>query len=91
MAVCTWRYGAAGAIEVADRRGGRFRPAEGDAVRLISRHEIDCVVVIGSPTAEVAQAIERAGTGIAVVRIAADAADVRRHLDAIHGAGEAGS
>ena len=91
MAVCTWRYGAAGAIEVADRRGGRFRPAEGDAVRLISRHEIVCVVVIGSPTAEVARAIERAGTGIAVVRIAADAADVRRYLDAIHGAGEARS
>lgn len=71
VAVCTWRYGAAGAIDRADRGGGRFRAAEDDAVRLIDRGEVDCVVVVGEPTAAVAVALDRAA-GLAVVRLPAD-------------------
>jgi formylmethanofuran dehydrogenase subunit B len=70
IAVAAWRYGAAGAIEVADRAGGRFLPAEGDAVRLIERREADCVIVVGDATPEVTAAIARAGDAIAVVRLA---------------------
>jgi formylmethanofuran dehydrogenase subunit B len=70
VAVASWRYGAAGAIEVADRAGGRFLPAEGDAVRLIDRREVDCVIVVGDATPEVTAAITLAGDAIAVVRVA---------------------
>lgn len=71
-AVCTWRYGASGGIDRADREGASFRPAESDAVRLIDRREIDCVVVIGEATLPVAAAIDRSGAEIGVVRLPAD-------------------
>lgn len=72
VAVCTWRYGAAGAIDRVDREGAPFRPAESDAVRLLDRREIDCVVVVGEATLPVAAAIDRAGAEIVVVRLPAD-------------------
>lgn len=75
VAVASWRYGAAGAIEVADRAGGRFLPAEGDAVRLIDRREVDCVIVVGDATPEVTASIARAGDAITVVH-AADSAEL---------------
>ncbi len=77
VAACTWRYGAAGAIERADRYGGRFLPAEADAVRLLDRREVDCVVVVGEATAKVAAAIDRAAGAVSVVRLAADASALR--------------
>jgi len=77
VAACTWRYGAAGAIERADRHGGRFLPAEADAVRLIDRREVDCVVVVGEATAKVAAALDRAAGAVSVVRLAADASALR--------------
>jgi len=77
VAACTWRYGAAGAIERADRHGGRFLPAEADAVRLLDRREVDCVVVVGEATANVAAAIDRAAGAVSVVRLAADASALR--------------
>lgn len=83
VAVCTWRYGAAGAIARADRDGGRFLPAEEDAVRLIGRHEIDCIVVVGTATPEVEAAIERAGPDVTVVHLPADAAALRRVAESI--------
>ena len=86
VAVGTWRYGAAGAIEVADRAGGRFLPAEGDAVRLVDRREVDCVVVVGTPTPEVNAALARAGDAIAVVRLAPPLADVARRIAAARSA-----
>lgn len=77
VAVCTWRYGAAGAIERADRGGSRFLAAEADAVRLIDRREVDCVVVVGEATAAIAAAVNRAARTMSVVRLAADAAALR--------------
>jgi len=77
VAACTWRYGAAGAIERADRHGGRFLPAEADAVRLLDRREVDCVVVVGEATANVAAAIDRAAGAVSVVRLASDASALR--------------
>jgi hypothetical protein len=77
VAACTWRYGAAGAIERADRHGGCFLPAEADAVRLIDRREVDCVVIVGEATANVAAAIDRAAGAVSVVRLAADASALR--------------
>jgi formylmethanofuran dehydrogenase subunit B len=88
VAVCTWRYGAAGAIDRADRGGGRFRAAEGDAVRLIDRGEVDCVVVVGEPTAHVAAAIARAA-GLSVVRLPADEAALRPLAARVAAAGAA--
>jgi formylmethanofuran dehydrogenase subunit B len=88
VAVCTWRYGAAGAIDRADRGGGRFRAAEGDAVRLIDRGEVDCVVVVGEPTAHVAAAIARAA-GLCVVRLPADEAALRPLAARVAAAGAA--
>jgi formylmethanofuran dehydrogenase subunit B len=76
IAACNWRYGAAGAIERADRRGGRFLPAEADAVRLIDHREVDCVMVVGEATAEVAAAIDRAAGAVSVIRLAADASSL---------------
>jgi len=83
--VCTWRFGAAGAIERADRSGGRFLPAETDAVRLIDRREIDCVTVVGAATPEVEAAIARAGGDVVVVRLHADAAVLRQVATRIGG------
>lgn len=76
--VCTWRFGAAGAIVRADRDGGRFLPAEADAVRLIDRREVDCVAVVGAATPEVEAAITRAAGDVAVVRLPADASALRQ-------------
>ncbi|MFM7413965.1 MAG: hypothetical protein ACKO6E_12265 [Planctomycetota bacterium] len=78
VAVCTWRYGAAGAIEHADHDGGGFRPPEADAVRLLDRGEVDCVVVVGEATAAVAAAIDRAGGELVVVHLPADPAPLRQ-------------
>jgi formylmethanofuran dehydrogenase subunit B len=81
-AVCTWRYGAAGAIARADRAGGECLPGESSAARLVERGEVDCVVAIGTLAADVERAIaERAiverGDSLAVVRIADEAAAIR--------------
>ena len=81
IAVCTWRYGAAGAIDRADRDGGRFLTAEGDAVRLIDRREVDCVIVVGDATMPVAAALERVGDEIMIVRLPADADTLRRLVE----------
>lgn len=67
-AVCTWRYGAAGAIARADRDGAAFLPAECDAVRLIARGEIDGVVIAGPLSEAVEAAIAARGDGLTVVR-----------------------
>ena len=56
-AVCTWRFGAAGAVALANRDGGRLAPAEADACRLISRHDVDGVLVVGEPPAAAAAAL----------------------------------
>jgi hypothetical protein len=72
-AICTWRYGAGGAIGRADRDGGEFLPAEADARRLIDRGEIDCVIAVGRLSATVEAAIA-ARAGLSVIRIAAAAA-----------------
>ena len=56
-AVCTWRYGAAGAIARADRNGGDFRPGEASARQLIERGEVDAVVVVGGLPPQVEQAL----------------------------------
>lgn len=68
-AICTWRYGAAGAIARADRLGGDFLPAECDARRLIDRGEIDCVIAVGSLPAALDAAVA-ARPDLAVIRIA---------------------
>lgn len=73
-AVCTWRYGAAGAIARADRSGSRFLPAEATAARLIARGEVDVVLAVGRLAADVENAIAAAGPQLTVVRIAAAAA-----------------
>lgn len=57
-AVCTWRFGAGGAVVVADRNGVPAADAEADACRLISRGEVDGVVVVGEPTPAVAATLE---------------------------------
>jgi formylmethanofuran dehydrogenase subunit B len=88
VAVSTWRYGAAGAIDRADRAGGRFLAAEADAVRLIDRRETDCVVVVGEPTEEVAAALGRAGDGFVVVRLPADAEVLQRLVERVRAEGE---
>lgn len=67
-AVCTWRYGAAGAIAGADRMGGAFQPAEADARRLIERSEVDCVVAVGRLPAAIEAAIEARGRHLTVIR-----------------------
>ncbi|MCE9629231.1 MAG: hypothetical protein K8S94_00730 [Planctomycetia bacterium] len=69
-AICTWRYGAAGGIARADRGGGPFLPAECDAVRLIDRGEVDCVVAVGRLSPFVEAAVARRAATIGLVRIA---------------------
>ena len=73
-AVCTWRYGAAGAIARADRSGGRFLPAEATAARLIARGEVDVVLAVGRLAPDVEAAITAAGPQLTVVRISATVA-----------------
>lgn len=68
-AVCTWRYGAAGAIGRADRSGAALRPAEADAVRLVERGDVDAVVVAGGLSEPLEAAIAARREGLAVVRL----------------------
>jgi formylmethanofuran dehydrogenase subunit B len=68
-AVLTWRYGAAGAIALADRWGGDFRPAECSAAALIARGEVDRVLAVGRLSAEIEAAIASRAADLAVVRI----------------------
>lgn len=75
-AVCTWRYGAAGAIARADRAGGRFLPAEASARRLVERGEVDCVVVVGRVADDVARAIATRGDTLAVIHVDDDPAAI---------------
>lgn len=77
--VCTWRYGAAGAIARADRGGAAFLPGEAAAERLITRGEVDAVLVVGDATPSVQRALAAAATSLAVVRLAGPtlAADLR--------------
>ena len=82
-AVCTWRYGAAGAIARADRTGGRFLPSEASARRLIERGEVDCVVAIGELAGPVAAALARCPGDIEVIRLEADAAALRALCGAV--------
>lgn len=68
-ASCTWRYGAPGALAAADRQGSLFQPAEADAVRLISRGEVDCVMAIGRLTATIEAALATAAPPPALIHI----------------------
>ena len=70
-AVCTWRYGAAGAIARADRFGAAFLPAECDSLRLVSRGEVDGVVVVGQLPEAVEDAIAARGDALTVIRVGA--------------------
>jgi formylmethanofuran dehydrogenase subunit B len=82
--ILTWRYGAAGAIAMADRSGGRFLPGEASAARLIERGEADCVVVVGGLTAHVAEALETHKGTVAVITLDdSDPAVMKAHLGAI--------
>jgi formylmethanofuran dehydrogenase subunit B len=72
-AVCTWRYGAAGAIARADRRGAAFLPAESDANRLIERGEVDCVVAVGRLAERTEAALAACGDRVALVRVSSAA------------------
>ena len=67
--VCTWRYGAAGGIALADRTGSRFLPAESDAWRLIERGEVDAVVALGRLSGPLEQAIAARGDALSLVRL----------------------
>jgi hypothetical protein len=67
--VLSWRYGAAGGIARADRGGGRFMPAECDAVRLVARGEVDAVLAVGRLPATVEEAIASRAADLAVVRL----------------------
>lgn len=66
--VCTWRYGAPGAIARADRDGAAFLPAECDALRLVTRGEVDCLVALGPLPDAVEAAIVARGAGLTVLR-----------------------
>lgn len=74
-AVCTWRFGAAGALARADRMGSLFLPGESDAGRLIARGEVDAVVVVGRLSGPLEQAIADRGDALSLVRIS-DAAEM---------------
>ena len=68
-ASCSWRYGASGAIAAADRDGSEFQPAEADAVRLISRGEVDCVLVVGRLAPPIEAALTATAAAPSVIRI----------------------
>jgi len=76
-AACTWRYGAAGGIARADRSGSLFLPGEADARHLISRGEVDAVVILGRLSERLEQAIADRGDVLSLVRIS-DAAEMPR-------------
>jgi formylmethanofuran dehydrogenase subunit B len=82
-AVCTWRYGAAGAIALADRGGGEFRPAECDAARLVARGEVDCVVAVGVLSEHVEAALAARLQPVHVIRVTGDDTAIRARLDAL--------
>ena len=82
-AVCTWRYGAAGAIARADHNGGRFQPCEASARRLVERGEVDCVLVIGRLADGVEEAITHRGEALTVIRMPPDVEPLRALLAAI--------
>ena len=69
QALLTWRYGAPGAIEVADPFGSRSSPGESDAIRLISRREVDAVLLIGSPSESLSVALKHATSTLRVVHL----------------------
>jgi formylmethanofuran dehydrogenase subunit B len=71
-AACTWKYGAAGAIDRADRMGGRFLPGESAALRLIDRGEVDAVLVLGQLNATLERAVAGRGPALSLVRISAE-------------------
>ena len=83
-AVCTWRYGAAGAIVRADRAGAAFLPAECDALRLVTRGEVDAIVAVGPLPVAVKEAIAARGDALTVVH--ADAASLPALLAAVRAA-----
>ena len=87
-AVCTWRYGAAGAIARADREGAAFLPAECDALRLVTRGEVDAIVAAGPLPDAVEAAIAARGDALAVVR--ADVAALAALLAAVRAAAAEG-
>ncbi len=82
-AVCTWRYGAAGAIARADRGGAEFLPGEASAEQLIARGEVDAVFVVGDLAPHVAQAIAARGHHLDVIRIAGPDAAIMADLRAL--------
>ena len=59
-AVATWRHGAAGAIAAACDLGGRFEPAEADGERLVSRGEVDLLLVVGGLSESMRRAVAEA-------------------------------
>ncbi|MFM8735072.1 MAG: hypothetical protein ACKOC8_07765 [Pirellulales bacterium] len=69
-AVCTWRYGAAGAIARADRAGAAFLPGEASAERLVARGEVDAVLVVGDATPAAERSLAAAMRSLAVIRVA---------------------
>lgn len=74
-AVCTWRYGGPGAIARAEPGGSDFRPAECDALRLVDRGEVDCVVAVGPLPAALESAVNARIAPPAIVRVPADGAE----------------
>ena len=68
-AVCTWRYRAPGAIVRADRWGSVFSPGEADALSLVRRGEVDCVLAVGPLESPLEAAILERGHALAIVRI----------------------
>ncbi|MFM8703923.1 MAG: hypothetical protein ACKOHG_08655 [Planctomycetia bacterium] len=85
-AVCTWRYGAAGAIARADRGGAEFLPGEASAEQLIARGEVDAVVVVGELAPHVEQAIAARGRQPDVIRLAGQEATIITELQAMRAA-----
>lgn len=67
--VLTWRYGAGGGIARADRLGASFRPGECAAETLITRGEVDAVLVVGSLPEAVEAALAARAAAVTVVRI----------------------
>lgn len=90
-AVCTWRYGAAGAIARADRRGSEFLPGEASAEQLVARGEVDAVLVVGGLAASTERLITARVQHLDVIRVggpeAAIVADLRAFLAALMAGG----
>lgn len=82
-AVCTWRYGAAGAIARADRSGSAFLPGEASAEQLVARGEVDAVLVVGELAPSVERALAARGQQLDVIRIEGPNAAVMADLQAL--------